>query len=155
MKTDHKTAEESIREARERYNAAIANCDADAIAAVLCLGYHVVTGRSDQFHGIEEQRRRWRDLFQKTDAPVFCRTPREIRINDAWGLAEELGNWTGTSHRGAQAVNTSGVYAAKWQRATDGTWLVQAEVFTTLECSGPAPACVGPDPITSSLPQTP
>lgn len=150
MKTDHSAAEKSIREARERYNTAIANRDADAIAAVLCPNYHVVTGRSDQFHGVEEQRRRWADLFQKADAPVFCRTPREIRVNEAWGLAEELGNWTGTSHSGAQVVNTAGVYAAKWQRATDGTWLVQAEVFTTLECSGPASGCINPDPITLS-----
>jgi ketosteroid isomerase-like protein len=147
MKTDKSTAENSIREARERYNAAIANRDADAIASVLCPNYHVVTGRSDQFHGIEEQRRRWADLFQKDPALIFCRTPREIRINEAWGLAEELGNWTGNSRSGALAVKTSGVYAAKWQRTTDGTWLVQTEVFTTLECSGPTSGCIGPDPI--------
>lgn len=140
-------SEQSIRDARERYNVAIARRDADTIASLLCPNYHVITGRSDQFHGVEEQRQRWADLFQKDPALIFCRTPREIRVNETWGLAEELGNWTGSSTSGTLAVSTSGVYAAKWQRTMHGVWLIQSEVFTTLECSGLAHDNMGPDPI--------
>lgn len=145
--TDKSSNEISIRDARARYNEAIANHDADAIAALLAPGYHVVTGRSDQSHGVEEQRRRWADLFKKDPALIFCRMPRELRINEAWGLAEELGDWNGSSTMGSAIVSTSGVYAAKWQRAVDGAWLIQVEVFTTLECSEPANSRLEPEPI--------
>lgn len=147
LNTDKSSAENSIRDARERYNSAIANRDADAIASLLAPNYHVVTGRSDQAHGVEEQRRRWADLFKNDFALIFHRTPRELRVNAAWGLAEELGDWTGSSTTGSVIVRTSGVYAAKWQRAVHGAWLIQVEVFTTLECSEPANSRLGPEPI--------
>lgn len=73
--------------------------------------------------------------------------PRELRINEAWGLAEELGDWNGSSTMGSAIVSTSGVYAAKWQRAVDGAWLIQVEVFTTLECSELANSRLEPEPI--------
>jgi hypothetical protein len=44
-------------------------------------------------------------------------------------------------------IHASGVYAAKWQRATNGEWVLQVEVFTTLHCTGPDSGCVRPDPI--------
>lgn len=147
LNSDKSSDEKSIRDARGRYNAAIANRDADAIAALLASDYHVVTGRSDQSHGVEEQRRRWADFFKNDPALIFHRTPRELRVNAAWGLAEELGDWTGTSTTGSAIVSTAGVYAAKWQRAVDGVWLIQAEVFTTLECSDPANSRLRPEPI--------
>ena len=78
---------------------------------------------------------------------IYRRTPREIRVNENWGIAEELGNWTGNYSVEQEIVNASGVYSAKWQRAENGEWLIQVELFTTLECSGPAGECVRPDPI--------
>ncbi len=137
----------AIRHARERYNQAIVNRDVETIGALLAPEYHVVTGRSAQSHGIAEQRRRWAGLFEKDQAVIYRRVPREIRVNELWGLAEELGNWTGSYSAETTTASASGVYAAKWQRAENGEWLVQAEVFTTLECSGPASGCVGPGPI--------
>lgn len=140
-------ASNAIRVARERYNEAIVKRDVAAIASLLAPEYHVVTGRSAQSHGVEEQRRRWAEVFEKDHAAVYRRTPREIRVNELWGLAEELGNWAGSYSAEMATASASGVYAAKWQRAENGAWLVQAEVFTTLECSGPAGGCMGPDPI--------
>jgi uncharacterized protein (TIGR02246 family) len=137
----------AIRAVRERYNEAIANHDAESIGTFLAPEYHIVTGRSDQFHGADGEPSRWAAVFAKDPTVVYCRTPREIRVNEDWGLAEELGNWTGSYSTGDGVVNASGVYSAKWQRAEDGGWLIQAEVFTTLNCDGSADGCVRPAPI--------
>lgn len=135
------TSYEIIREARERFNIAIANKDAKTIRTVLAPSYHIVTGRSDQSHGQDEEAARWASVFQSDPTAIYVRTTREITINEAWGLAEELGNWKGSyTLRQAQGdalteklVNASGVYSAKWQRTQTGDWVLQAEVFTTIE----------------------
>ena len=137
----------AIRNARERFNEAIAKHDAKAIGTLLAPNYHIVTGRSDQFHGAEEEPLRWADVFEKDPSVIYRRTPREIRVNELWGLAEELGNWSGSYSVENGRVNASGGYSAKWQRAENGEWLIQVEVFTTLECDGPVGGCVKPDPI--------
>ena len=142
-----KNSESAIRTARESFNHAIANHDAKTIEVLLAPDYHIVTGRSDQFHGADEEPRRWASVFEKDSKVIYRRTPREIRVNELWGSAEELGNWTGSYSAENGMVNASGVYAAKWQRAEDGEWLIQVEVFTTLDCDGPAGGCVRPDPI--------
>jgi len=142
-----KNSKNEIRVIRERFNEAIANHNAETIGKFLAPAYHIVTGRSDQFHGADEEPRRWAAVFENDSAVSYCRTPREIRVNELWGLAEELGDWTGRYSVEGGTVHAAGVYSAKWQRAEDGGWQIQAEVFTTLHCDGPAGGCVRPDPI--------
>ena len=136
-----------VREARERFNTAIVERNLAAIASLKAPSYHIVTGRSDQSHGAEAAIAIWASMFEGDPAVVYRRTPREVRVNAAWGLAEELGDWKGSYTAGDELAHASGVYAAKWQRAVDGAWLLQSEVFTTLECEGPEGACAPPDPI--------
>ena len=147
---DESQSSSAIRSARERFNKAITNHDTEAIGALLAPNYHIVTGRSDQFHGADEEPLRWADIFEKDPAVVYRRTSREIRVNELWGLAEELGNWTGSYSAENEIVNASGVYAAKWQRTENGEWLIQVEVFTTLECNGSTDGCARPDPMVRS-----
>ncbi|MFN8413428.1 MAG: hypothetical protein U0Z26_13660 [Anaerolineales bacterium] len=138
------TSTELIRSARESFNQAIAEKNSKGIRPLLASSYHLVTGRSDQFHGADEDEIRWATLFQNDPTAIYRRTPREITTNEAWGIAEELGNWQGTYTNKNLFTHASGVYAAKWQRTQTGTWVLQAEVFTTLNCEGP---CDPPDPI--------
>ncbi len=138
------TSTELIRAARERFNLAIAEKNAKAIRCLLATTYHLITGRSDQFHGADEEKIRWAELFQTDPTAVYRRTPREITTHEAWGIAEELGSWQGAYTAKGSWINASGVYAAKWQRTQNGEWVLQAEVFTTLTCEGP---CSPPDPI--------
>ncbi|MBI5825133.1 MAG: nuclear transport factor 2 family protein [Chloroflexi bacterium] len=133
-----------IHSARERFNIAIAEKDSKRIRPLLAPSYHLITGRSDQFHGADEEEIRWAELFQNDPTAVYRRTPREVTVNEVWGIAEELGNWQGTYTAKGILVNASGVYAAKWQCAQNGDWILQAEVFTTLTCEGP---CNPPEPI--------
>jgi len=138
------TSNELIRIAREAFNRAIAEKDSKRIRPLLAASYHLVTGRSDQFHGADEEEIRWAELFQNDPTAVYRRTPREITTNDSWGIAEELGNWQGEYTLNGELVRASGVYAAKWQRTTQGNWILQAEIFTTIKYDE---ACLPPDPI--------
>lgn len=147
FEVDNGQSSNAIYAVRERFNMAIAKHDTQMIGALLAPEYHIVTGRSDQFHGADEEPLRWASVFEKDPTVIYRRTTREIRVNELWGLAEELGNWTGSYSTESGMVNASGVYSAKWQRAEDGEWLIQVEVFTTLECNGPAGGCVKPNPI--------
>ena len=136
-----------LRTARERINLAIANQDVEVIRSLLASSYHIVTGRSAQNHGADEEAARWSEVFRGDPSVIYRRTPRQITINEDWGLAEEVGNWKGSYTADGNMINASGIYAAKWQSAEDGEWVLQAEVFTTLACSGSDSGCVRPDPI--------
>ena len=135
----------AIRAARERFNAAIASRDTTTIAALLLPTYHIVTGRSAQGHGVAEEVSLWRTMFADTSL-IYVRRTREVRANPAWGLAEELGDWTGRLTAPDGPVRVNGSYAAKWQRDTGGNWRLQSEVFTTLHCEGGPQGCKPPDP---------
>ena len=142
--------EAAVRAAREEFNAAIGRRDADAIARLLAPGYHIVTGRSDQSQGARAERDSWAARFAADPTVTYRRVPREVRVNEAWGLAEEAGDWTGSYQKASFLARASGVYSAKWQRALDGRWLLQAEVYTTLACEGAPLACPPPDPLGSA-----
>jgi len=140
-------AETVIREARESFNQAIKKQDVAAITSFFAPDYHIVTGRSDQTHGIENEAHQLEQMFAADPSFVCHRATREVRVNADWGLAEELGDWRCKYTVEAESIRSSGVYAAKWQRSKRGTWLLQSEVFTTLECQGSAKGCRPPDPI--------
>lgn len=139
--------EDLIRDARELFNTAIENRDIQAIRALLAPEYHIITGRSEQSHGADREAERWAGRFRTDPTVMYRRTPRDVTINEDWGLAEELGNWKGTFTSEGVLVHTSGVYAAKWQRAENGEWVLQAEIFTTITCTGSESGCRPPDPI--------
>ncbi|MEP6894904.1 MAG: nuclear transport factor 2 family protein [Chloroflexota bacterium] len=141
------TSNDFIRSARERFNMAIADKDVATIRTLLAPSYHIVTGRSAQNHGADEEAARWAEVFSADPTAIYRRTPREITINEDWGLAEELGNWEGSYTAEAVLIRASGVYAAKWQRVQAVEWVLQVEVFTTLTCTGSDSGCVRPDPI--------
>ena len=109
---DQSQSSNLIREVRERFNEAIARHDSETIGKMLAPEYHIVTGRSDQFHGADEEPLRWASVFEKDPKVIYRRTPREIRVNESWGLAEEIGDWAGSYSVENGTVNASGVYAA-------------------------------------------
>ena len=139
--------EKNIRSARLSFNQAIRDRDVSAISRFFAPEYHIVTGRSQQSHGIAAERDLWESIFASDPGFVCQRDTRELRINQDWGLAEELGDWNCYFTAESEAIHASGVYAAKWQRAVDGSWLIQSEVFTTMACKGNAVGCKRPEAI--------
>ena len=139
--------ETSIRNARLAFNQAIREQDIDAIGRFFAPDYHIITGRSQQSHGVAAERNLWASVFAADPTFVCRRDTRELRINHEWGLAEELGDWNCSFTAENEPVHYSGVYSAKWQRAVGGSWLIQSEVFTTMACDGNEAGCKPPDPI--------
>ena len=131
----------AIRAARQAYNAAIARGDADAVAALVVEHYVSVSSVGAQNHGREEARANYAEIAKLGWSIV--RTPRDVRVNDAWGSAQELGDWVVKRERPTVAT-VRGVYSAKWLRTTTGEWRVQAEVFTAMTCEGDKVACAPP-----------
>ena len=142
-----KSSDADIRAARQAFNQSILDQDVSAIGKLLAPEYHITTGRSQQSHGVEEELQSWSSLFG-TFPDFYCqRDIRELRVNQGWGLAEELGNWHCHYSLNDESIHSSGVYAAKWQLSTDDRWLIQSEVFTTLTCVGNDAGCKPPAPI--------
>jgi ketosteroid isomerase-like protein len=133
-----------VRLARARFNAAIVARDTATIRALLLPSYHVVTGRSVQRHGADAAVEQWAGIFRDSSVR-YVRTTRDVVTNEAWGIAQETGEWTGHLTAADGVAESSGVYAAKWQRAPDGRWRLQVETFTTLRCTGGPLGCPPPD----------
>jgi ketosteroid isomerase-like protein len=138
---------QQIRDTRERFNLAIERQDVAAIGGFLAPSYHIVTGRSELAHSRAEAAEYWQSTFRNDPTFVCRRAPDDITVNAAWGLAQEVGHWSCKYHVDSEPVHYIGLYAAKWQRAGDATWLLQSEVFTTLNCEGPDSGCRPPDPL--------
>lgn len=142
-----------VGQARDAYNAAIARRDLPVMAGALAPTYHLLAGRSAQSHGVEAMQSRWASAFA-TDSLYGCvRTPLRVQVNREWQFAHETGRWRCTYDgvpKGAKPGSATGVYDAKWQRDTAGTWRLHAEVFTALRCLGGSSACIPPDSIPPS-----
>lgn len=124
---------EAIRLIRQHYNEAILNRNVADICSFFTDDYHVITGRGDQYHGLELQYDRWQAAFLADPIMIYRRRTRELRLSALLGGAEELGNWVGKYSFNQKLVIVSGVYSAKWQKQADGLWLIQSEVFTLLK----------------------
>lgn len=132
MKLRNNQYTHAIVPARKQFNAAILLRNVDAICAFFCDDYQIVTASGVQSKGVDEQRRRWSKAFQRDPILLYRRRTRELRCNEQFGTAEELGNWVGRISSNQQISLVAGVYSAKWQKQDDGRWLIQAEVFTML-----------------------
>ena len=118
--------------ARRQYNDAIKRRDVNAICSFFACDYFVLTGRGAQSQGLVEQHRRWTESFIADPVVCYRRRTRELRVSQQYKSAEELGGWVGKFSLNKQIILVAGVYSAKWQQQSDGKWLVQAEIFTTL-----------------------
>ena len=135
--------EAEILALRERFNRALADRDVAGVAAVLASDYHLIGSQNSQFAGRDANLELWTRVFEGDPDETYVREPRDVRVFEAWGTAEELGDWTGTRIVRGERVRVSGTYAARWVRA-EGRWLLLAEVFTAFACEGPADACAAP-----------
>lgn len=143
------SAEAAIRSARADFNRAIAHRDLDAMARAIVPTYHLIAGRSTQAHGIDSTMARWRANFASDSLYGCVRTPTRIRVHAAWNMAQETGSWRCTVQSTPTTGHSSGVYTAKWVHDAGMSWRLQAEVFTTMQCTGGPSACVPPDTVSA------
>jgi ketosteroid isomerase-like protein len=126
-----------IREARAKSNEAIASHDAKAMAAFWTSDFHIITSRNSEMSGKNTNRERMESEFSGKPDVLYVRTPQTIQVFEAWSMASESGTWTGSWTENAQKIELTGTYMAKWHKV-DGAWLIRAEVFVPLTCSGGA-----------------
>lgn len=68
---------------------------------------------------------------QKGHKMYWIRTPNEVQVNPKPKLAWETGTWKGYLDHSDKPV-VGGKYSAQWSKAS-GTWLVQSQLFVTLD----------------------
>ena len=124
-----------IRAARERSNAAIARHDLDGIAALWMNDVHVVSSTSAQTAGRDANRQRMATQFKNRPDTIYVRRSATIQVYAPWDVAAESGEWTGKWTEPDGVVEIGGTYQAQW-RKTDGSWLIQAELFVPTRCRG-------------------
>lgn len=122
----------AVRAARAAQNTAIAQHDLDRAATYWtddvvirsALG-RVIQGRSA-----------YRSIMASDSATVYRREPDRVDVsdNERWPLAFESGTWTGRDPVSGRPL-VRGRYAAQWIKR-NGRWLIRAEVFVALGCSG-------------------
>ncbi len=124
--------ETAIRLVRETSNAAIAAHDTTSLGTTLAPDYHVVTSRNSESSGRQAMLLRF--AADAADV-IYVRTPDVIRVFPEWKMASETGTWVGRWSVGDDKIGLSGTYFAKWHRV-DGSWLIRAEIFVPLKCTG-------------------
>lgn len=135
----------AVRAARERSNTAIAKRDTAALEAMASPSYHSVSSRNAHTNGRDQVRTQWRNQFTAHSDVSYVRTPTAVRVFAPWQMAEENGTWVGRWAESDGQVEIRGTYTAKWRRL-DGTWLLEAEVFTPRSCTGSAYCNTPPEP---------
>jgi ketosteroid isomerase-like protein len=122
----------AVRSARSAQNAAIANHDLDRVASFWTDDVVIRSGLGRVVQG----RASYRAAMAADSTTVFRREPDRVDVsgNERWPLAFESGTWTGRGTRDGRPL-IRGRYAAQWIKR-DGRWLIRAEVFVALGCSG-------------------
>jgi ketosteroid isomerase-like protein len=121
-----------VRAARSAQNTAIAAHDFDRAATYWTEDVVIRSGLGRVIQG----RASYRAAMAGDTETVFRREPDRVDVSDnvKWPLAFESGTWTGRGARDGRAL-IRGRYAAQWIKR-DGRWLIRAEVFVALGCSG-------------------
>lgn len=132
----------AVRAARARSNAAIAARDTTMLAALVSPSYHSVSSRNAHTSGRDGALQQWRNQFVAHADVHYTRTPGAVRMFRPWQMAHETGTWVGGWTEADGPVIIRGTYTAKWRRI-DGAWLLEAEIFTPLRCTGSA-YCASP-----------
>ena len=132
LSSNMNSEEAAIRFVRETSNAAIAAHDTTALGLTLAPDYHVVTSRNSESSGRQAMLARF-----AADAKdvIYVRTPDAIRVFPEWKMASETGTWIGRWSQSEEKIELSGTYFAKWHKV-DGVWLIRAEIFVPLKCTG-------------------
>ena len=134
----------AVRAARARSNAAIAAHDTTALRALASSSYHSVSSRNVHTNGRAGVGAQYAGQFAAHPDVRYVRTPHEVLVYAPWEMADERGTWVGTWTEPDGRVTIRGNYSAKWRRI-DGAWLLEAEVFTPLSCTGSSYCARPPD----------
>jgi ketosteroid isomerase-like protein len=127
--------EKLIWEVRQRSNQAIAKKDTVALGNAWTDDYHIITSRNAEASGRAANITRFAAEFKSKPDVIYIRTPTALEVFAAWKMASETGTWVGRWTDNGARIELQGTYYAKWHKI-NGEWLIRAEIFTPLSCSG-------------------
>ena len=126
--------EAAIRAARSRLNEALSKQQLAAMNEELVENVSV-TGPAWRTVGRDQLVQAYTRLISRRPDLVWIREPQAVRINASWLFASESGEWRESWREGGVFTELRGSYLALW-RKVDGRWLLDAEVFVPLSCTG-------------------
>lgn len=77
--------------------------------------------------------------------------PKDIKVNNDWGVAYETGNWSEWWTETDGTAKIDGTYFLMWKKAPSEPWLIHAAIFTPLSCTGESSYC-RPRPLPPFIP---
>lgn len=115
---------------RQASNEALKSYDYEKVLSFLTEDVLTTTGAGTLLSGKEALRQY---IAIAPDSKMYwVRTPSEIAVNDALGLAWETGNWKGYNPSAGSDPVIGGRYSAQWTRKS-GIWKIASQLFVTLE----------------------
>jgi len=133
--SDTEDQKKMIADSRVAFNLAIANHDTSEMVKYWTEDIIVITSRNASFIGKHQYAAGLEQDFKSKEDVVYIRNPETIEVFPVWEMAAESGRWIGTWKNGTEAIKVVGTYYAKWKKINN-QWLISAEVFTPLKCSG-------------------
>jgi len=127
---------ESIRALRAESNAAIARHDVAAFRSFLSGDFVVSISTGEIDRSRDGHARAIAEHFEQYPDVIYVRKSREIQISDAYPLAIESGEWTGSRTTATGRLENGGRYTAAWRKTGDG-WKIYSELYVALYCRGP------------------
>jgi ketosteroid isomerase-like protein len=127
--------EQTIRDERSAYNAAISAHDLSAIQSVLAPDYVVLPGLTGTPLSGNALLSLFADAFRDKTFITYVRSPDRIQPSSSSKRIAETGHWAGTWNKPDGLMTVSGIYLAFWIPDGDG-WKLINESFVTLGCDG-------------------
>jgi len=124
------TPEDAIRARRRLTNKLIAAHEAGRLRPFLDPQIKVIVGDGALVTGADAVVAAFEVQFRDPAFVAYVRTSDRIELDQGGQRAAETGRWVGTWRQARMA----GAYMATWRKVT-GQWLIEAEMFVTLEDS--------------------
>ncbi len=130
--------EAAIRSARTIQTKAIADGDLDLVQSYWTSDVTIRRALGQPLDGAAAARKVMEPTPGSSTAPlIYQRQSVSVTVSSNWPLAYEEGVWSGYVGDVSTPAVIGGRYSAQWVKR-DGKWLIRAEVFVALTCSGSA-----------------
>ena len=116
-------------------NASIAKHDTVGFSSILALDVVSTTSASAKNIGRASVVGSMAARYKERPDVVYVRSPDDVSVFLAWGMASEEGRWRGSWTDPDGKVEISGPYFAKWRRI-NGVWFVESETYVPDKCVG-------------------
>jgi ketosteroid isomerase-like protein len=126
--------ESVIRDARRQMSEALAAREFAVIEQHITSNVSI-TGPVWRTVGREQVIQAYSRLMTRRPDLAWTYEAQEIRFNRDWPVASESGTWRETWSEPDGLTDLRGSYMALWRRM-DGRWLLDAQVFIPLTCTG-------------------